>query len=115
MLKKDTVDMRNVGDADGVRLNAMKNQENVTLEKIVGNEEEPDNAKHDPERPAKICGCACAIGCNCNCTCGCAEHCVCRLKPCEYNCGARFLRNLVISIDGTSNQFGVYVSICGRK
>ncbi|KAJ7079040.1 hypothetical protein C8R43DRAFT_910220 [Mycena crocata] len=54
----------------------------------------------------KICNCACFDDCSCQCTCACKDHCVCR-KPCDKNCGARSLRNLVVSIDGTSNQFGI--------
>jgi hypothetical protein len=108
---KDTVDTMNVGDPDGVRLTPIKH-ENVTLDDTTANKEDPDNVKHlqQLESPPKICGCSCAV--SCNCACACADHCVCRGKPCKGNCGARFSRNLVISIDGTSNQFGIHVSIC---
>ncbi|KAJ7629048.1 hypothetical protein FB45DRAFT_748624, partial [Roridomyces roridus] len=58
--------------------------------------------------PTKTCGCSCIPNCNCNCTCACEDHCVCRLEPCVGNCRARVSRNLVVSIDGTSKQFGVY-------
>ncbi|KAJ7626554.1 hypothetical protein DFH06DRAFT_1007420, partial [Mycena polygramma] len=47
------------------------------------------------------------MNCNCRCTCSCRDHCVCQI-PCEGQCGTRFSRNLVVSIDGTSNQFGAY-------
>ncbi|KAJ7499764.1 hypothetical protein FB451DRAFT_1118877 [Mycena latifolia] len=60
------------------------------------------------ERPARKCGCACNINCNCKCSCACREHCVCRIRPCDGNCGTWTSRNLVISIDGTSNQFGTH-------
>ncbi|KAJ7450782.1 hypothetical protein FB451DRAFT_1146090, partial [Mycena latifolia] len=59
------------------------------------------------ERPARKCGCACQISCNCKCTCACRDHCACK-SPCDGQCGSRASRNLVISIDGTSNQFGMH-------
>ncbi|KAJ7146823.1 hypothetical protein C8R44DRAFT_598936 [Mycena epipterygia] len=80
------------------------------LNQNVGSQEkDTDKVKHrdnQPERPAKICGCTCRIGCNCKCTCSHRDHCVCAREPCEGKCGDRVSRNLVISIDGTSNQFG---------
>ncbi|KAJ7512938.1 hypothetical protein B0H11DRAFT_1698165, partial [Mycena galericulata] len=57
------------------------------------------------ERPPRKCGCACEITCNCKCTCAHRDHCVCT-SPCDGQCGTRASRNLVVSIDGTSNQFG---------
>jgi hypothetical protein len=61
------------------------------------------------ERPARICGCLCDVNCNCRCTCDCRAHCLCK-SPCDGQCGSRVSQNLVVSIDGTSNQFGLYVS-----
>ncbi|KAJ7458060.1 hypothetical protein B0H11DRAFT_1873521 [Mycena galericulata] len=77
---------------------------------IVANlEDTGTNVKGSPavgvERPPRKCGCACEINCNCKCTCAHRGHCVC-ITPCDGQCGARASRNLVISIDGTSNQFG---------
>ncbi|KAJ7485650.1 hypothetical protein FB451DRAFT_1027683 [Mycena latifolia] len=63
--------------------------------------------KDKPENTPRVCGCLCNASCNCRCTCACRAHCVCRV-PCDLQCGTRVLRNLVISIDGTSNQFGVH-------
>ncbi|KAJ7499759.1 hypothetical protein FB451DRAFT_1016164, partial [Mycena latifolia] len=79
-------------------------------EKVALNEKETDKkARGDKlERPARKCGCDCEINCNCKCGCACRDHCVCRIRPCDGNCGARVSRNLVISIDGTSNQFGTH-------
>ncbi|KAJ7785330.1 hypothetical protein DFH07DRAFT_907963, partial [Mycena maculata] len=74
------------------------------------NETRPDKTKHrdeEPKPPPRKCGCACKISCNCRCTCACVDHCVCRLRPCDGQCGTRVSRNLVVSIDGTSNQFGI--------
>ncbi|KAJ7140871.1 hypothetical protein C8R44DRAFT_603922, partial [Mycena epipterygia] len=48
------------------------------------------------------------MDCNCKCTCSHWDHCVCVRAPCEGKCGDRVSRNLVISIDGTSNQFGIH-------
>ncbi|KAJ7107103.1 hypothetical protein C8R44DRAFT_858147 [Mycena epipterygia] len=78
---------------------------------VASHEKDADKAKRrgdQPERPAKICGCACRIDCNCKCTCSHQDHCVCAREPCEGKCGDRVSRNLVISIDGTSNQFGLH-------
>ncbi|KAJ6475899.1 hypothetical protein DFH09DRAFT_952446, partial [Mycena vulgaris] len=77
----------------------------------VSKEKDADKRKQRAdqlERPARKCGCACEINCNCKCTCACPEHCVCRRSPCDGKCGDRVSRNLVISIDGTSNQFGIH-------
>ncbi|KAJ7223530.1 hypothetical protein GGX14DRAFT_352176, partial [Mycena pura] len=74
-------------------------------------EQDSNNAKQQGdqlETSRTICGCACLVDCNCRCTCACVHHCVCRIRPCERKCGDRFSRNLVISIDGTSNQFGIH-------
>ncbi|KAJ7499808.1 hypothetical protein FB451DRAFT_1016175 [Mycena latifolia] len=79
-------------------------------EKVGLNEKETDKkARGDQlERPVRKCGCACSINCNCKCSCACWDHCVCRIRPCDGKCGTRTSRNLVISIDGTSNQFGTH-------
>jgi hypothetical protein len=76
----------------------------------------PDNRNvlDDVQRqqgPTRKCGCACKAECDCRCTCACPNHCVCRRdsEPCIGKCGSRKSRNLVVSIDGTSNQFGVNV------
>ncbi|KAL0958056.1 hypothetical protein HGRIS_000233 [Hohenbuehelia grisea] len=76
-----------------------------------------------PPKELGKCGCRCRINCNCDCDCRC--NCRCR-RVCEGKCGdwardnstsnardgqkpawrpAR--RNLIVSIDGTSNQFGL--------
>ncbi|KAJ7469019.1 hypothetical protein FB451DRAFT_368484 [Mycena latifolia] len=60
--------------------------------------------KHE-HRPVRHCRCKCNLKCNCRCTCACPEHCMC-LDPCDSACGTRTSRNLVVSLDGTSNQFG---------
>ncbi|KAJ7453506.1 hypothetical protein FB451DRAFT_1050156 [Mycena latifolia] len=57
------------------------------------------------QAPTRKCGCACKAECDCRCTCACPEHCVC-VRPCDGKCGETKGRNLVVSIDGTSNQFG---------
>jgi hypothetical protein len=62
------------------------------------------------ERRQTKCGCTCKANCNCRCPCAHEGHCVCRRSPCDGRCGTRVSRNLVVSIDGTSNQFGFYVS-----
>ncbi|KAL0959584.1 hypothetical protein HGRIS_011294 [Hohenbuehelia grisea] len=51
------------------------------------------------------CRCRCHPDCNCNCRCKCS--CRCR-RECDRKCGGSNPkhRNLVVSIDGTSNQFG---------
>jgi hypothetical protein len=72
-------------------------------------EEGADNAKDRGERRPRKCGCACESKCNCKCTCSHRAHCVCK-TPCNGQCGTQVSRNLVVSIDGTSNQFGWYVS-----
>ncbi|KAF8144603.1 hypothetical protein K438DRAFT_1631522 [Mycena galopus ATCC 62051] len=52
--------------------------------------------------PRRKCACTCPPECECACsTC----HCSCS-KTCEGNCYEGQGRNLVVSIDGTSNQFG---------
>ncbi|KAJ7097715.1 hypothetical protein C8R44DRAFT_643175 [Mycena epipterygia] len=120
MDKKDTVDpssaavaSKNAVDAKNVRPNATKsdeNREDVAGKEKIAKERDPDSTKQrvgQLERPARICGCACQIDCNCNCTCACSDHCKCS-KKCEGKCGDKLSRNLVVSIDGTSNQFGVY-------
>ncbi|KAJ7489000.1 hypothetical protein FB451DRAFT_1024675, partial [Mycena latifolia] len=76
---------------------------------LHGKDTDKTQARGDQlERPARKCGCSCDINCNCKCSCACRDHCVCRIRPCNGNCGSRVSRNLVISIDGTSNQFGTH-------
>lgn len=54
------------------------------------------------------CNCNCHLYCPCECSCKCC--CTCSIK-CERECKSRRpSRNLVVSIDGTSNQFGLFVS-----
>ncbi|KAJ7457894.1 hypothetical protein FB451DRAFT_1047155 [Mycena latifolia] len=76
-------------------------------EKVSPDEKDPKHRGDQLEKPARKCGCACDINCNCKCTCACRDHCVCK-SPCDGQCGTRVSRNLVISIDGTSNQFGIH-------
>ncbi|KAJ7466987.1 hypothetical protein FB451DRAFT_403101 [Mycena latifolia] len=74
------------------------------------NIEDPLNVNYQGDRlgtPTRICGCACEKSCNCRCTCAFRAHCVC-ISPCDKKCGNRLSRNLVVSIDGTSNHFGVH-------
>lgn len=64
-------------------------------------------------------GCKCDP--NCNCSCPCKHHCVCLRHTCNQGCGANCQvkchkecgstpsRNLVVCLDGTSNQFGSQV------
>ncbi|KAJ7107096.1 hypothetical protein C8R44DRAFT_324221 [Mycena epipterygia] len=83
-------------------------------DKVVSEGGNTDPAKRGDqrERPPKICGCTCRMDCNCKCTCPHRDHCVCARSPCEGKCGDRVSRNLVISIDGTSNQFGIQHQFC---
>ncbi|KAJ7686775.1 hypothetical protein B0H17DRAFT_939989, partial [Mycena rosella] len=60
--------------------------------------------KHE-HRPVRRCRCNCNPKCNCRCTCACPDHCLC-IDPCDSTCGTHTSRNLIVSIDGTSNQFG---------
>ncbi|KAJ7097706.1 hypothetical protein C8R44DRAFT_859850 [Mycena epipterygia] len=121
MDKKDTVDPSSAAvapkdavDAKNVRPNATRsdeNREDVIGKEKIAKERDPDSTKQrvgQLERPARICGCACQIDCNCNCTCACRDHCKCSKDSCQGKCGDKLSRNLVVSIDGTSNQFGVY-------
>ncbi|KAJ7691344.1 hypothetical protein B0H17DRAFT_935209 [Mycena rosella] len=73
--------------------------------RITSEEQDPKHRGDQLERPATTCGCACDINCSCKCTC--RHHCVCK-SPCDRQCGTRVSRNLVVSIDGTSNQFGIH-------
>ncbi|KAJ7852648.1 hypothetical protein B0H14DRAFT_2354728 [Mycena olivaceomarginata] len=80
-------------------------------EQAVFNERKPgaDKTKRrddQPKRRPTKCGCSCQPNCNCKCPCAYKDHCVCRSSPCEGKCGTRVSRNLVVSLDGTSNQFG---------
>ncbi|KAK0211880.1 hypothetical protein IW262DRAFT_338292 [Armillaria fumosa] len=70
--------------------------------------------------PERKCGCQCRPTCSCSCPC--RDHCICppgdhtcnetcNKKKCKYKCwgtcGSRKnYRNLVVCLDGTSNQFG---------
>ncbi|KAJ7145898.1 hypothetical protein C8R44DRAFT_600123 [Mycena epipterygia] len=101
--------------------NTTRDKTNSRTEDSVPKEKEIDlKVEHglggDLKGPARVCGCACDISCNCKCTC--RDHCVCRRSPCDKKCGTRVSRNLVVSIDGTSNQFGFYntnvVALHGR-
>ncbi|KAJ7146836.1 hypothetical protein C8R44DRAFT_600241, partial [Mycena epipterygia] len=86
------------------------NRDSTATAQNDSKEKDADQAKRrgdQPERPAKICGCACRVDCNCKCTCSHRDHCVCVRDICEGKCGDRVSRNLIISIDGTSNQFGI--------
>ncbi|KAJ7107085.1 hypothetical protein C8R44DRAFT_324052 [Mycena epipterygia] len=96
-----------MADNDVEKRDAAATTQNV---KVVSEGKDIDPAKRgdQPKRPSKICGCACRIDCNCKCTCSHRDHCVCARAPCEGKCGDRVSRNLVISIDGTSNQFGIH-------
>jgi hypothetical protein len=102
--------------------NATKSEAKETLniqtappnEEAAFNERQPgaDKIKRrddQPKRRPTKCGCLCEPNCNCKCTCAYKGHCVCRI-PCEGKCGTRVSRNLVVSLDGTSNQFGPNVS-----
>ncbi|KAJ7201122.1 hypothetical protein GGX14DRAFT_524665 [Mycena pura] len=97
--------------ADAVKTKNAGNGEGVTRKERVANENGPDSVKRrggQLERPGRICGCTCQVDCNCNCTCACQDHCVCLNEACSGKCGAIVSRNLVLSIDGTSNQFGKF-------
>ncbi|KAJ7852645.1 hypothetical protein B0H14DRAFT_2444613, partial [Mycena olivaceomarginata] len=79
-------------------------QEAAFNERKLGADKTKRQGDQPKRRPTK-CGCACDANCNCKCTCAHKDHCVCR-SPCDGQCGTRVSRNLVVSIDGTSNQFG---------
>lgn len=61
------------------------------------------------------CECRCLPSCDCRCSC--KIHCICASaqadpEACTGDCLRRSRgRNLIVSIDGTSNQFGPYVCI----
>ncbi|KAJ7476102.1 hypothetical protein FB451DRAFT_1034201 [Mycena latifolia] len=59
-----------------------------------------------PKTSRRKCECECPPACQCHCTC--RVHCSCLGKDCDGNCYKAPTRNLVVSIDGTSNQFGLY-------
>ncbi|KAJ7315060.1 hypothetical protein DFH08DRAFT_755614 [Mycena albidolilacea] len=123
------------GDCAGGVIN--RNQHSTTTQNLVNakgppRNEQPtfgapghadDQAKRggeQPRRPTK-CGCTCQLNCNCTCTCVHPEHRVCRTTPschAKENAGHRVSRNLVLPINGTSNQFGIYntnvVALHGR-
>jgi len=81
------------------------------VEKDAGARDENEKGAMTKDRglPARKCGCACGVTCNCKCTCACRDHCICK-RPCDGKCGSQMSHNLVLSIDGTSNQFGDKVS-----
>ncbi|KAF5362607.1 hypothetical protein D9758_009564 [Tetrapyrgos nigripes] len=66
---------------------------------------EPSPAKNRRKEDSK-CKCRCDPDCDCDCTCSDPSHCYCRHEKCEKSCGRHKGRNLIVSIDGTSNQFG---------
>ncbi|KAJ6570950.1 hypothetical protein DFH09DRAFT_916844, partial [Mycena vulgaris] len=101
----NAADPVNATAPDNTKKGGLSRNEAILNEKDV---EKGKNRGDQRDRPARKCGCACDIKCNCKCTCACRDHCVCRIRPCDGNCGSRVGRNLVISIDGTSNQFGIY-------
>ncbi|KAJ6526277.1 hypothetical protein DFH09DRAFT_995913 [Mycena vulgaris] len=106
---KDTMDAKTVLDTKDPALPNATN-DGSSLNEAALKERDTEKAKQrgdQPERPARKCGCACDTNCNCKCTCACRDHCVCK-SPCDGKCGDRVSRNLVISIDGTSNQFGIH-------
>ncbi|KAJ7476107.1 hypothetical protein FB451DRAFT_267328 [Mycena latifolia] len=59
-----------------------------------------------PKTSRRKCECECPPACQCHCTC--RVHCSCLGKNCDSNCYKIPTRNLIVSIDGTSNQFGLY-------
>ncbi|KAJ7357885.1 hypothetical protein DFH08DRAFT_436982 [Mycena albidolilacea] len=79
-------------------------QEATFNERKLGADKTKRQGDQPKRRPTK-CGCVCDANCNCKCTCAHEGHCVC-ISPCDGQCGTRVSRNLVVSIDGTSNQFG---------
>jgi hypothetical protein len=95
---KNTVNMQTVPPKE----QAVFNERKLGADKTKRLDDQPKR------RPTK-CGCLCEPNCNCKCTCAHKGHCVCR-SPCEGKCGTRVSRNLVVSLDGTSNQFGPNVS-----
>ncbi|KAJ7694671.1 hypothetical protein B0H17DRAFT_931628, partial [Mycena rosella] len=102
VVAKDTIAANTTKDA-------VTRNDSVALNDALNNEKDTDKTKHrgdQREKPGTKCGCACKINCDCRCTCACRDHCVCR-RPCKGKCGTRVSRNLVVSLDGTSNQFGV--------
>ncbi|KAJ6590057.1 hypothetical protein DFH09DRAFT_909378, partial [Mycena vulgaris] len=100
MSAKDTVIAKGTVDTT----DSGSGTEGVLKEKEIGKEYGTDDFKGAARDT--VCACTCDIGCNCKCTC--RDHCVCRLSLCDKQCGTRVSRNLVVSIDGTSNQFGLY-------
>ncbi|KAF7364544.1 hypothetical protein MVEN_00323400 [Mycena venus] len=65
----------------------------------------PTESEATSKTSHRKCGCECPEDCQCACTC--IVHCACR-PGCDGTCYTRPGRNLVVSIDGTSNQFGPY-------
>ena len=92
-----------------LKIGSARRDEAVKKDTLARDENEKDAMTKDRGFRARKCGCACKVTCNCNCTCACRDHCMCK-SPCEGECGIRMSQNLVLSIDGTSNQFGDKVS-----
>lgn len=80
---------------------------------------DPPPAEQSNVPPSRKCGCRCLPDCHCNCPC--PDHCNCEkgemdgsgeAKKCTGKCRDKpSPRNLVVFIDGTSNQFGPNVRI----
>ncbi|KAK0475718.1 hypothetical protein IW261DRAFT_1492568 [Armillaria novae-zelandiae] len=76
------------------------------------------SVSEDFQTTSKPRGCGCKCDTDCNCVCPCKNHCVClphthsqdcdtnRQVKCYKKCGSTPLRNLIVCLDGTSNQFG---------
>ncbi|KAK0211865.1 hypothetical protein IW262DRAFT_1280085 [Armillaria fumosa] len=76
----------------------------------------PVSADSQATSKRRRCGCKCDADCNCDCLC--KNHCVCPphtsrqgcgtkcQHKCDKKCGSLRFRNLVVCLDGTSNQFG---------
>ncbi|KAK0475727.1 hypothetical protein IW261DRAFT_1340366 [Armillaria novae-zelandiae] len=78
-----------------------------------------DSSQSATRSPKRKCGCKCNPQCSCSCPC--RTHCICPPrdhtcnetchKQCQYTCQGKCgspknYRNLVVCLDGTSNQFG---------
>lgn len=119
---KGTVELAQVanGNAPGPTNRAASPQNTMT--QIIDNIQGPATARPQTSRKLNSkCNCHCDDACNCSCLC--MHYCICR-DPCEKNCALRASReiqneakakkeprNLIVSIDGTSNQFGKFVCV----